>query len=619
MFRHALRGGATNRNFSPWAAPILLQSRPRAWPTYKAGFHELGGDAPHRNAESDSHSASNSSRRSHSDHILKNETIYALSSGAGRAGIAVIRVSGPGSLDVYRSLCPSNPPPKPRYAGVRTLTDPGDASGASILDSDALVLYFPGPKTVTGEDVLELHVHGGHATVKAVLSAIPRCMLPRAKIRYAEPGEFTKRAFLNGRLDLAQVESLGETLAAETEQQRRAAVRGTSGILGKAYEGWRQQLLLARAEIEALIDFSEDQHFDESPAELLTNVSWLVDGILGSIRLYRLGSQRSELLRNGIRIALLGPPNVGKSSLMNQIVGREASIVSAEAGTTRDIVEASLDIRGFLCSFADTAGIRTTSVVASSSSSDAVGGAKASSPPAAAISTIEEEGIRRARNKARDSDVIIVLASVELASDGTPWINYDTETLRLAAGAQQFIVAVNKSDVVDRDVLRNLLRDFAASVRMDQEGRLSSSSHDGDLVPLAAAAAEPPLLAISCRAAAADAKGLTDPGGIQALAEKLAQSFAVLTSVPSDMQHLLSVTERQNQLLVVCQRHLEDFVTEAARRRSCGTLDEHAVSAEPDVVLAAEHLRLAANCLASITGHGDAGDVEEVLGVIFEK
>ncbi|KAK3365935.1 GTP-binding protein TrmE N-terminus-domain-containing protein [Lasiosphaeria ovina] len=630
MFRHALRRGATNRNFSPWAAPILLQFRARAWPTYKAGFHELGRDAPHRNVEShsNSNSASHSSRRSHSDYILNNGTIYALSSGAGRAGIAVIRVSGAGSLDVYRSLCPSKPPPKPRYAGVRTLTDPGDASGASILDSDALVLYFPGPKTVTGEDVLELHVHGGHATVKAVLSAIPRCMLPRAKIRYAEPGEFTKRAFLNGRLDLAQVESLGETLAAETEQQRRAAVRGTSGILGKAYEGWRQQLLLARAEIEALIDFSEDQHFDESPTELLTNVSRLVDGILGSIRLYRLGSQRSELLRNGIRIALLGPPNVGKSSLMNQIVGREASIVSAEAGTTRDIVEANLDIRGYLCSFADTAGIRTTSVVAassssssSSSSSDAVGGAKASSPPAAAISAIEEEGIRRARNKARDSDVIIVLASVELASDGTPWINYDAETLRLAAGAQQFIVAVNKSDVVDRDVLRNLLRDFAASVRMDQEGgRLSSSSfQDGGLVPPAAAAAEPPLLAISCRAAAADAKGLTDPGGIQALAEKLAQSFAALTSVPSDMQHLLGVTERQNQLLVVCQRHLEDFVTEAARRRSCETSDEHAVSAEPDVVLAAEHLRLAANCLASITGRGHAGDVEEVLGVIFEK
>ena len=263
---------------------------------------------------------------------------------------------------VYRGLCPTKALPKPRYAGVRTLLEPEsvDTFGANIVDSDALVLYFPGPKTVTGEDVLELHVHGGAATVKAVLSAVRKCSrLALGTVRYAEPGEFTRRAFLNGRLDLAQVESLGDTLAAETEHQRRAAVRGNSGILGKTYDGWREQLLLARGEIEALIDFSEDQHFDESPTELLTNVRMLVEDMLNSIRVHKLGSQRSELLRNGIRIALLGPPNAGKSSLMNQIVGREASIVSAEAGTTRDIVEASLDIRGYLCSFADTAGIRT--------------------------------------------------------------------------------------------------------------------------------------------------------------------------------------------------------------------------------------------------------------------
>jgi tRNA modification GTPase len=437
---------------------------------------------------------------------------------------------------------------------------------------------------VTGEDVLELHVHGGPATVKAVLSAIRKCS-PSGTIRYAEPGEFTRRAFLNGRLDLAQVESLGDTLAAETEHQRRAAVRGNSGVLGKTYDNWREQLLLARGEIEALIDFSEDQHFDESPAELLTNVTRLVDEILHSIQLHKLGSQRSELLRNGIRIALLGPPNAGKSSLMNQIVGREASIVSAEAGTTRDIVEASLDIRGYLCSFADTAGIRTKA-------SDYI--RYPDGPTASTIGAIEEEGIRRARQKALDSDVIIVLASVETAKTGGHRISYDAETLRLAAGAQQCLVAVNKTDLVSPDSLKLLIQDFKASALADIDGLRH---------------AEP--LAISCKAAVSPPPArLTDAGGIHALTEKLAQSFSNLTSLPDDMQHLLGVTERQSQLLSECERHLGDFMAEA---RKTDPFDE------PDVVLAAEHLRLAALRLASITGRGESGDVEDVLGVIFEK
>ncbi|KAM7197020.1 GTP-binding protein TrmE N-terminus domain containing protein [Naviculisporaceae sp. PSN 640] len=642
MFRHALRRLVRNPSRFSRVQHLTRQIQPCfQFPLAHSRQSDVRRILGH---DGSSHFHTSSQRSISSD----SDTIYALSSAAGKAGIAVIRVSGPECVDVYNGLCPTKPLPKPRYAAVRTLTEPGRApeSGENIVDSDALVLYFPGPKTVTGEDVLELHVHGGSATVKAVLGAIPKCPSKAGgRIRYAEPGEFTKRAFFNDRLDLAQVEALGDTLAAETEQQRRAAIRGNSGVLGKTYESWREQLLLARGEIEALIDFSEDQHFDESPAELLSNVATLVEGILRSIHLHEMGSQRSELLRNGIRIALLGPPNVGKSSLMNLIVGREASIVSSEAGTTRDIVEASLDIRGYLCSFADTAGIRTRS---SASESSGEAGPKGDS----VIGAIEEEGIRRARKKALDSDVIIVLASVEPATTttqpGSPsesesktgqqvrqhqhgpfYINYDMDTLKLAAGAPQCLVAINKSDSVPPEVFTRLVQDFQSSV-------LASVPNLHVAQPLT----------LSCRAAelasaGSNAVGLTggdadDAGGIHSLTESLVQSFASLTSLPNNMQHLLGVTERQNQLLLECRQHLEDFMEEAktarvAARRTAGSVasdqddrpdyasSQWAGDEEPDIVLAAEHLRLAAIQLAAITGRGEGGDVEDVLGVIFEK
>ncbi|KAJ4255389.1 mitochondrial splicing system protein [Fusarium torreyae] len=478
-----------------------------------------------------------------------------------------------------RPLCPSKPLPRPRYATVRSLHDPQQAKDQrTVLDSEALILYFPNPKTVTGDDVLELHVHGGPATVKAVLSAIPRCSAAH-RIRYAEPGEFTKRAFFNDRLDLAQIESLSDTLAAETEQQRRAAVRGNSGALGRQYEDWREQLLLARGEIEALIDFSEDQHFDEPQTELLQNVTAQVARMLHSIELHEQGSQRSELLRNGIRIALLGPPNVGKSSLMNLIVGREASIVSGEAGTTRDIVEASLDIRGYLCSFADTAGFR-------SSSSKTINGAEGG-----AIGAVEEEGIRRAKQKALDSDLVIVLASVEEGPEGS-FLQYDEETLDLAAGAEDCLIVVNKQDGVGAEEFDNLIRGFRQIAR--------------NRAPKLAAAE---LVSISCKEAQTGAWENKDPGSIQAVIAKLVGSFEKMTSMPVDLQDLLGVTERQRQLLVKCRHHLEEFMVEATPEEGM----------DADTVLAAEYLRYAADCLARITGRGEFGDVEDVLGVIFEK
>lgn len=431
---------------------------------------------------------------------------------------------------------------------------------------------------MTGEDILELHIHGGPATVKAVLSAIPKT-ISRSSIRYAEPGEFTRRAFQNNRLDLAQVEALSDTLSAETEQQRRAAVRGNSGNLGRTYEKWREQLLYARGELEALIDFSEDQHFDESPSQLLGSVTTQVEIMLKSIAQHKAGSQRGELLKRGIRLSLLGPPNAGKSSLLNQIVGREASIVSQEAGTTRDIVEASLDIRGYLCTLADTAGIRANAERVVGNEANPV------------IGAVEQEGIRRAKAKAAESDIIIALASVEPSDTPDKWsIHFDAETLLIARQAPQFMVVINKCDSVTPELLSRLLADF----------RLRTSN---------IFAQEVNLITVSCRDAQMKLQN-QDPGHIHNFVNELVDLFTEMTALPIDLEDLLGVTERQRQLLAECTKALLSFVDEASSSDS---------GRDADIVLAAEHLRAAANSLSRITGRGEAGDVEEVLGVVFEK
>lgn len=370
------------------------------------------------------------------------------------------------------------------------------------------------------------------------------------------------------------MEALSDTLSAETEQQRRAAVRGNSGNLGRTYEGWRQQLLYARGELEALIDFSEDQHFDESPADLMSSITAQVKVMLQSIASHERASHRGELLKRGIRISLLGPPNAGKSSLLNQIVGREASIVSQEAGTTRDIVEVTLDMRGYLCTFADTAGLRTKS--------------EESLGSASVIGAIEQEGISRAKAKASESDVIIALASIEPTSSPGEWyIRYDTETFSIAAKAQQSLLVVNKCDSVSPEVLERLLADTKTGL----------------------SAPSVPLLAISCKEAQMNIAG-GDSGSINLFVDYLVKTFENMTELPTDIEDLLGVTQRQCQLLSSCSQHLDAFIDEASTSDS----DD-----ESDLVLAAEHLRSAANCLSRITGRGEVSDVEEVLGVVFEK
>jgi tRNA modification GTPase len=328
-------------------------------------------------------------------------TVFALSSAPGPAGVAVVRVSGPAAGNALRAL--AGRLPKPRQATLAGLRRPGSAE---LLDR-GLVLWFPGPASVTGEDVAELQIHGGRAVVRAVLDTL--AALPGLAV--AEPGDFTRRAFHNGKLDLTQVEALADLVRAETEGQRRQAQRQLEGELGQRLERWRAEVLRALAYVEAAIDFAED----EVPAEALAAAGARVHRLVPEMREALGESVRGERLRTGAHIAIVGAPNVGKSSLLNALAGRDAAIVSARAGTTRDVVEVHLDLAGIPVVLADTAGLRE------------------------AGDAIEREGIRRAYDHAGKADVCLAVF------DADAWPELDEPTLT-AAGSRGLLV-VNKTDV----------------------------------------------------------------------------------------------------------------------------------------------------------------------------
>jgi len=266
------------------------------------------------------------------------DTIFALSSGAPPAAIAVVRISGPGADPALRALAGALP--RPRAARLATLRDRGE-----VLDR-AIVIRFPGPASATGEDVAELHLHGGRSVVAAVLAAL--AAMPG--LRSAEPGEFTRRAFENGRIDLAEAEGLADLLAAETQSQRRAALALAGGALSRQVETWQAAILAASARIEAVLDYGDD---DDVAIASPPHLPPLIDELRAFLR-----RPPAERLRDGVRVVIAGPPNAGKSSLLNALVGREAAITSAVAGTTRDLVEAPVSLGGVPLLLIDTAGLR---------------------------------------------------------------------------------------------------------------------------------------------------------------------------------------------------------------------------------------------------------------------
>lgn len=271
------------------------------------------------------------------------DTIFALSSGSPPAAIAVVRVSGAAARDVVATLAGRLPPP--RRASLRILRDPSDSG---LIDR-ALLLWLPGPATATGEDLAEFHLHGGRAVIGKLLDVLAA----QSGLRAAEPGEFTRRAFYNGRIDLLEAEGLADLLTAETEQQRRSAIAVAEGGLSQKVESWRIAILHLAATVEALLDFGDEDEVAASEVDLTGIAANLAEEMRRMLE-----QPPAERLRDGVRVVLGGPPNVGKSSLLNILAGREVAIVSPEPGTTRDIVEAPVSICGMPFLLSDTAGLR---------------------------------------------------------------------------------------------------------------------------------------------------------------------------------------------------------------------------------------------------------------------
>lgn len=389
----------------------------------------------------------------------RDQTIFALSSGRPPSAIALVRVSGPQAGKIVTAL--AGKLPSPRMATRVLLRDIGQRP----ID-DAVVLWFPGPASATGEDVAEFHVHGGRAVLAALFAALSAF----DDVRPAEPGEFTRRAFENGKLDLTEAEGLDDLIHADTDRQRRQALRQLKGLLGDRARDWRVRIIEASALIEAGIDFSDE---GDVPAELIAPALTKVKALLTEIDEVLAEQGRSERLRDGLVVAIAGPPNVGKSTLMNQLARREVAIVSPHAGTTRDVIEVQLDLDGYPVTVIDTAGIRETD------------------------DPVEQEGVRRARARAADADLVLWLTDVSpvaIQHDGTApvWMvrnKIDLEAasrpLADASGQGAFQISASRGDGLPE--LIAALVGFVQNYFGDSEGGLIGRTRQRKLLQETAA------------------------------------------------------------------------------------------------------------------------------------
>ena len=343
------------------------------------------------------------------------DTIFAVASGLQRAGVTIIRVSGPAALLTYKNLT-HRPVPPPRLAVFGSFRVP---ETGKLLDR-GMMLFFEGPHSFTGEDVVEYHVHGGLAVVRGFLDVLAR----QPECRLAAPGEFTRRAFENGKMDLTAAEAVADLIDAETEAQRVQALDQLGGNLARLYEGWADTLKRILAHQEADIEFPDE----DMPAHLSDKLKPEIIALVKEMKLHLDDKRRGERLRNGALVAILGAPNAGKSSLLNALVRRDVAIVSEEAGTTRDVIEVHLDLGGYPVILADTAGLRATE------------------------SKIEAEGIRRAHKLADEADIKVVLFDGTQAPDAETLAVVDDNTIIVLTKADQVKTPADKT-VAERKAL----------------------------------------------------------------------------------------------------------------------------------------------------------------------
>ena len=483
-----------------------------------------------------------------------NDTIFALSSGRGPAAIAVVRVSGPRAGAALKAL--TGKVPAPRQAALGRVRDP---QTKEIID-EALVLWFPAPHSETGEDVAELQLHGGRAVIAATLAALGSI----EDLRPAEAGEFTRRAFENGKLDLTAVEGLADLVAAETQGQRRQAFRQMKGLLGDRTEAWRQRLIKALALVEARIDFSDEA---DVPQDLLAPAAAIAGELESEIAVALADGGCGERLREGLVVAIAGPPNAGKSTLLNRLARREAAIVSPYAGTTRDVIEVHLDLAGWPVTLLDTAGIRDSD------------------------DPVEIEGVRRARERAAAADLVLwVVDARDFEASGALGAKNDGKSPELPGTAPLIWSICNKIDLLDAGQGKN-------------EPELQSNrTNESVYIP------NKPL------------KNMVKDQLTHRNEHKITRNeleFSVSAATDEGFDRLLAELARQakdflagsEDALVTRQRHrraLEEVLA-ALKRAQSGDVASHED-------LLAEELRIAARALGRLTGRVD---VEDILDVIF--
>ncbi|WP_431282654.1 tRNA uridine-5-carboxymethylaminomethyl(34) synthesis GTPase MnmE [Humitalea sp. 24SJ18S-53] len=426
-------------------------------------------------------------------------TIFALATAAIAAPVAIIRLSGSGCGGQVAPLVGSLPPA--RTAGIRSLRRPGSAE---VLDR-ALVLWFPGPRSATGEDALELHLHGGLAVVAAVTEA-----LVTLGCRPAEPGEFSRRAFLNGKLDLTAAEGIADLVAAETEGQRRQAMRQASGGLAKELIRWDQDLLRLLAHQEANIEFADEG----LPTDLDQTVRAGIGRLQQDLAAHLKAGEKARRLRSGVSVVILGAPNVGKSSLLNHLARSDAAIVSRHPGTTRDIVEVRLDLDGIPVTLSDTAGIRDT------------------------VDEIEAEGIRRALEKADIADLVILMtapdipAGADLPPMATPVLRVSNKADLLAAPTEGLVMSTLTGAGLDAfdDVLRRqvkMLAGVTATAALSRPRHIAAVSETAIWLATALDAAMPEIVAECLRAARRTLGRITGQGSTEAVLDAVFRDFCI--------------------------------------------------------------------------------------------